>query len=231
VATPTDHIQGLEQNIKAVKRLVEIHEQLAGKTRGRKYNVEVLHKSGIVLLVACWEAFIEDLAAAAFDTMLANASSHSTFPAHVLALASKPLRTAHDIRDVWRLAGDGWRIVLQDHKRELFAEYIGKLNTPKPKQINALFHHLIGIAELSSAWHWRAMSPEAACEKLNGLIELRGSIAHRVAASESVYKGDVLDYMWFIYRLATISSNRLLAFVHAKTKKSPWPRYRFRHVA
>ncbi|HEV2314068.1 MAG TPA: HEPN domain-containing protein [Candidatus Acidoferrales bacterium] len=226
-----DPIQGLIQNIAEVRRLLEIHEQVGGTTRGRKHNLEVLNKSGIVLLVACWEAFVEDLASAAFDAMLVHASAPTIFPAAVLTCASSDLKSSQDNREVWKLAGDGWRAVLQAHKAEVLKDYVGKLNTPKPKQVDILFSTLVGLSSMSQGWHWKRMSPNAAVDKLNRLVELRGSIAHRVAAAESVHKTTVRDHLEFISRLSVKSSNRTRAFLYARTKQQPWPPYHFRGVS
>ncbi|HAF13077.1 MAG TPA: hypothetical protein DCK99_05125 [Blastocatellia bacterium] len=226
-SNPSDPIQGFEVNILEVKRLVQIHRQLGGATPGRKHNVEVLNKAAIVLLVACWEAFIEDLAASAFDAMLAHATVPNIFPGDVLTHACRDLKAAPDHREVWKLAGTGWKTVLQDHKKELFKDYIGKLNTPKPKQIDGLFSALIGISSMSQGWSWKAMPATSAIEKLTRLVELRGSIAHRVASSRAVHKADVSNSIRFVYRLAVKSNNRTLAFIHARTKQRPWPTYKF----
>jgi hypothetical protein len=226
-----DPIQNLETNIRAVKRLLEIHTGLAGDTPGRKHNVEVLHKSAIVLLVACWEAFIEDLASAAFEAMLKHAPDHTTFTDDVLTHASRKLKAAQDNRDVWRLAGGGWKNVLTEHKVDLFKEYIGKLNTPKPKQIDGLFAALIGVVSVSASWQWHKTTADKAIQKLTALVELRGSIAHRVATSKAVHKKAVSDYVDFIYRLAVISSNRVTAFVFTRTKQRQWPHYRYGKVS
>ena len=223
----TDPIQRLEKNINEVKRLLEIHRLLAGNSPGRKYNVEVLNKSAIVMLVACWEAFIEDLASSAFKFMLEHATDHTAFPDDVLAIASKKLKSAQDNREVGRLAGTGWRSVLTEHKDDLFKEYIGKLNTPKPKQVDSLFSSLLGLSSISSKWFWHTVPHDKACQKLTGLIELRGSIAHQVGAGKAVSKALVSDYMRFVYRLAVISNNRTRAFVAARTKKIPWPSYKY----
>jgi hypothetical protein len=225
-----DPIQKFEANILEVKRLREIHKSLTGNLPGRKHNVEVLNKSAVVLLVACWEAFVEDLATAAFNFVLANAADHTSFPNDVLALSSRRLKAAADNREVWRLAGTGWRDVLVAHKDELFKDHIGKLNTPKPKQIDSLFASLLGIPSLSVRWRWHNVPAAKNITRLNELIELRGAIAHRVAASKAVHRKTIQEYLWFIYRLATISSNRTRAFVFTRTKIYPWPSYKFRNT-
>jgi hypothetical protein len=198
---------------------------------GRKHGLEVLNKSGIVLLVACWEAFVEDLGASAFDHMLANATSHTTFPDCVLAKATHDLREAQDAREIWKLAGDGWKTVLKAHRTDVIQEYTAKLNTPKPKQVNALIEALIGLSGLSSRWRWEGTSADKASERLTKLVELRGSIAHRVSSAEPVHKADVSNCIAFVYRLAVKSSNAVREHILARTGKSPWPRYRFGKVS
>src|SRR5262245_723288 len=103
------HIENLNSNIKEVERLVEIHAALTGSKRGRGRDVAILNKSGIVLAVSCWEAFVEDLASHGFNWLLNNASSPAVFPRKVLTLASQELREAQDATRVWELADGGWR--------------------------------------------------------------------------------------------------------------------------
>ena len=55
------HFKLFDENVKEVRNLLDIHRKVAKKTPGRKYNVEVLNKSGVVLLVACWESYVEHL--------------------------------------------------------------------------------------------------------------------------------------------------------------------------
>jgi len=211
-----------------VKRLVKIHAVMGGSGPGRRYNLEVLNKSGIVLLVACWESYVEDLASASYEFLLANAEDHSVFPADVLTLASKRLKDHEDNREVWKLAGDGWKQVLDDYKSDLIAEHIGKLNTPRPAQVDNLYKRLLGISRISSSWCWPGMKADSAASKLNRLVTLRGSIAHRVAAAQAVKKATVNDYMWFLYRLAVISTNVARRHLRNQVGKYPWGSYKFR---
>ena len=71
----TLHIDNLLKNLTEVLRLAEIHQQLTGARRGRRHNVAILNKSGIVLVVSCWEAFPVErlLAAQSFSWLLSNA--------------------------------------------------------------------------------------------------------------------------------------------------------------
>jgi len=218
----------LWKNLSEVERLLKIHTRIAGKGVGYKYNVAVLNKSAIVLLVACWESFVEDLAEMAFSILLRRAKIHTAFATKVLVEASRPLRDSKDEREVWRLAGDGWRDVLKQHKQELFARYIGKLNTPRADQIDALYENLLGIGSLSSRWHWSHMTADQAKNKLSDLIEIRGSIAHRVSTSRKMLKKDVRDFTEFINRISVHTSNAVGNHVAQQTGKEAWPGFSYR---
>ncbi len=222
-----EHMNNLVENISEVERLMEIHKGTAGSAPGYKHNLAVLNKSGIVLLVACWEAFIEDLAQNAFEFMLDASVKHTTFPNEVLTSSSKCLKNSKDNRDVWKLAGDGWKKVLTDHKSELFKNNIGKLNTPKPAQVDYLYKSLLGISSLSSKWKWTGMSVSKSKDKLTKLVELRGAIAHRVSTSSGVHKSVVEDHSSFIHLLAVKSSNAVSNHVIKCTGQEPWPPYMY----
>lgn len=221
------HVTNLISNTRDVIRLVNLHGALAGRKRGRPRNFEVLHKGAIVLLIACWEAFIEDLATNGFEALLEGAESASDLPVKVRTLASKSLREDPDERTVWKLAGDGWRTVLVDHRALVFERYIGRLNTPRPAQVDGLFENLVGLKALSSNWKWKHMANKPALARLEQLISMRGEISHRVSASRSVRKSDVVNGVTLINRLAAISSNQVRRFLMEHMEKEPWIRVSF----
>jgi hypothetical protein len=227
------HVANLIDNHIEVVRLSEIHAEVSGTGPGRraKYDVEVLNKSGVVLLVATWEAYVEDLATAAFDSLFAAANVHTVFPAKVLALAARELRTAADERRVWELAGSGWQAVLRRHRQAVLERYVGTLNTPKPEQIDGLFNELIGLPSLSSHWRWIKMKPDSAKGRLTELVELRGDIAHRVKTTRSVTKAEVTRALDFTSRLAAVSSNAVRRHVYDLTGKYPWIQVQFEGTA
>lgn len=227
------HVANLIENHIEVMRLSEIHAEISGTGPGRrsKYAVEVLNKSGIVLLVATWEAYVEDLATAAFDALFASATVHSVFPAKVLTLAARELRTAADERRLWELAGNGWQAVLTKHRQTVLDRYVATLNTPKPEQIDGLFSEMIGFQDLSSHWRWTKMKPQTAKARLTELVELRGDIAHRVKTARSVTKAEVSHALEFTSRLAAVSSNAVRRHIHDLTGKYPWIQVQFEGTA
>jgi hypothetical protein len=221
------HVEQLIENIYEVGGLLNIHEQLAGKTPGRKVGVEILNKSAIVLVVACWEAFVEDLAENALTFMVQNASSHTVFPKQVLErVASK-----HNGPNAWSLAGDGWKQALANNLAELLAKTTGTLNTPRADQVDELFSKTIGLPSLSSSWVWTGRTSEKSKQALDDLITLRGSIAHRVESTEAVRKNRVKGAMDLVQRLAAKSTNKVREHVHKQTGKHPWRLEAFRGMS
>ena len=203
-------------------RLTEIHTQLSGKSRGRKHGVEVLNKSAIVLLVACWESFIEGLATNAFDALFEQASGPQVFPNKVLVASSLALKQNANDMEIWKLAGDGWRSILSSHREDVLERHVGKLNSPKPEQITSLFENLLGLKNVTQCWSYQRMSPKVAEKKLIELVVLRGDIAHKVTTSTYVQKATVMFYIDFIGRLAGRMSSRVGLFIEERTHHIPW---------
>jgi len=218
----------LWENLTDIVRLLEIHARTAGTGPGRKYNVEVLNRSAIVLLVACWESFVEDLAAVSFQLLIDHADKPSVFPQKVLTLAAKDLRSDQDARKVWALAGDGWRSVLKKHKEAIFDRYIGRMNTPRPGQVDNLYQNLMGVPAVSKAWSWGRTSARRATQKLDELVNLRGAIAHRVSAGRPVHKQTVIEYTDFVNRIAVKTSNHIRDFIFARISEAPWGVFAYR---
>jgi hypothetical protein len=224
MATSTNpaHIETLVENASEVIGLIDLHVAITGSKSGRRHGVEILNKSALVLLVACWESFVEDVVAVAFDFLLNEAKSPDTFPTSVLALSTRALKEDPDQRKIWGLAGDGWRTVLQGHKTAVLKEYAGKLNTPRPKQVCDLIEKMIGLKNISNQWQWTGMPAQRACDKLDRVVTMRGEIAHRVRAGRYVRKDYVVDTAIFIQRLAAVTSNRIATHIQSRVGKTPW---------
>lgn len=214
----------LNTNVKEVLNLLSIHSALAGKSPGRKHNVEILNKSAIVLTVACWEAFVEDCAQSSLDFMIDRIPNHNKLPKLVLErVASK-----HTGVKAWDFAGDGWKKCLRSNLSEVLAKTTGKLNTPRSPQVNELFRNTIGLTDVSSDWHWPGKGRIAAEKSLDDLVTLRGGIAHRVSTSQAVRKADVYRSLDLVFRLAVKTSNSVRIHLKDIVGKAPWGVARFR---
>lgn len=217
-----NHINSIIKNRTEIQSLLDIHKQLAGNASKKKHNLEVLHKSAIVLLVACWEAYVEDLADLSFDFLMKNAKSPNDFPKKVLSIAGSSLKADKNDSKIWDLAGEGWRKTLFKHQEKVKNRYIGKLNTPRPKQIDEMFENLIGIKNISKQLKWQGAPNKNVIERLDKLITLRGEIAHRVATSKPVRKSEVVQNLNFIGYLSVKLSNIVSEYLWAQTQKDPW---------
>lgn len=198
---------------------------MSGGGAGYKHKVEVLNKSAVVLLVATWESYIEELAENSFNFLISNCYESTNIPKVVRVMSTKKLRESKNDLDIWKLADDGWVSVLESHKDSVIKKYISTLNTPRTSNIDEIFSSLLGIKKLSSNWYWGGMSAKNASSKLEELITIRGEIAHTVGVSKSIKKSKVIDYARFLNRLATISSNRCTTHLHGLCGEWAWTTY------
>src|SRR5258708_4930723 len=127
-------LETFQENLGQVKNLLTIHEFATGNKPGRRHSgFSTLNKSGVVLLVACWEAFIEDLADKTFSSLLRTAKSPLSFSTDVQKLIVKALREDRHELKMLELAGGGWKKVFHDHKSKTLAKYIYGFSTPSAK--------------------------------------------------------------------------------------------------
>lgn len=211
---PVSALDTLAENMRDIARLVEIHEAVGGTKRGRRYRLDVLNRSGIVLLVASWEAFVEDLAGYALGRILATATKPSQFSQEILLAASRGLRTAKDERRVLELAGDGWREVVRAHCKAL----IRALNSPGPDEVQELFERVIGLRGLCSHWRLQRSNPARAAKALDALVQRRHRIAHRAASETAVTKKELEAATKLILGLAKASTAAVKEHLDALTR-------------
>lgn len=153
-------LQTFQENLTEVKNLLAIHTSLTGQYPGRRHPaVAVLNRSGIVLLVACWEAFVEDLADKTFSAVLRKAQNPFYFPKDVQKLIAKYLKEDQNELKVLELAGKSWKGIFKQYRIEKSGRFIGGFNTPSAKNIDKLFAELIGLPDLSKCWSWHRITP------------------------------------------------------------------------
>lgn len=184
-------------NMADVRRLLQIHGQLSGAGPGRRWGTEVLNKSAVVLLIACWEAYLEDIVSFAFDTTLTSCQEPRHFAKDVINRIGQSVRDAKDERAIWSLAGSGWRGVFSDYKKKR----IEKFHNPHSGSVDEFFQQVLGIKGISKCWHWTGMSADRARKKLDQIVGVRGSIAHRVQHATPLHLAKVRDYQGHVRRL------------------------------
>jgi hypothetical protein len=211
-----------DENKADIDRLWQIHEEVAGNGPGRKHDVEVLNRAAVVMITACWESYVEDVALEAFDHLLANAATASQIPAKVRVLASAELVKDPNPTKVWDLADAGWRAVLQGHRDAIKARWLKDFNTPKTEPVDSLFEDLVGIRSLHSSWHWRGMGADEAKKKLDKYITLRGQIAHRLKHDSTVYKNWSKDYLKHVEHLVKTTDGAVAKHLQKQLGSAPW---------
>lgn len=206
-----------DKNCADVRRLLEIHGDIAGDAPGRKYGVEVLNKSAVVLITAFWEAYCEDIASEGLSHIVLKCKDSSSVPKELLRRVGKELADDKNELAVWALAGEGWRSVLTARLERLQEERNKRLNTPKTARIDELFLATLGVPSMSKSWYWQGMSASQASETLDRYVALRGSIAHRGAAAKSVRKTVVTDYFAHVRTLVAKTGGKVNSHVRTAT--------------
>jgi len=219
---PSQARKAFDQNCADIDHLMEIHTRLTGDAPGRRYDVEVINKGGIVLITSFWEAYCEDIAAEGLEHLVNHAADAAVLPVDLQRAVAKALKAdLHDLA-IWKLADDGWRDVLRNRLADLQQERNKRLNTPKTEQIDDLFDRALGIPKISSGWYWKNMPRERATKKLDDFVTLRGEVAHRGRAASTVRKADVTNYYSHVKILVGKTGGRVNTTVENATGKSLW---------
>jgi hypothetical protein len=219
---PSNARQSFDKNAKDIRQLLKFHAESGGDAQGRRYGLEVLNKSAIVLITSFWEAYCEDIAAEALKHIVTHTPSAAKLPTELKKQMAKELKSDKNEIAVWGIADKGWQTVINARLAAMQEERNRKLNTPKSNQIDELFLSGIGIPAMSDSWHWKGMTVAQARAKLDKFVTLRGAIAHRGGAADSVTKSQVTNYFGFIKRLASKTGGKVNQHVKTITGKKLW---------
>jgi len=220
---PSEARTAFDKNLEDIERLMELHEQEGGTSPGRRYNLEVLNKSAIVLITSYWEAYCEDIAAEALARIVKKAKNSDVLPTQLKKLVAKELEKDKNELAIWEVADGKWKGYLQSRMAKLQETRNRKLNTPKTDNIDQLFESSVGITKVSSSWKWdKKMTITRSREKLDKFVTLRGSIAHRGKSLKSVTKAEVKDYLGFIRQLAAKTGGKVNSHIQSITGKPLW---------
>ena len=207
-----------DENLKDVLGLLKLHEEKGGTAPGRRYGLEVLNKSAVVLITSFWEAYCEDIAEEGLECIVTHIKTSDVLPKEIKKVIARELKADANELAIWGISDDKWRAVLRAHLTTLQEARNRKLNTPKHKNIDDLFESAIGLPNVSSKWN---LSPKTKADqaraKLDNFVELRGEIAHRGRAQTSVKKATVVAYVDFINRVADLTGGAVNSHVRKIT--------------
>jgi hypothetical protein len=125
---PSKARSSLDENLGDIDVLLALHSMTGGDAPGRRYGLEVLNKSAIVLITACWEAYCEDLASEALAHIVKFSKSSDALPDELKRQIAKEIKGAQHELEVWKVADDGWKLYLTSRLGKLTEERNRRLN-------------------------------------------------------------------------------------------------------
>ena len=150
-----------------VERIIISHKQLNNNKKGGKRALGHITRSGIIMLSAAWELYIEELIIESVRIICNRIDDPKLLPKRVQKEISYSVKSSkHELKPL-ELAGDGWRSVYINHVFDKIQHH----NTPNSENIDDLFWRFLGIKEISNNWTYK--------KEINKFIKLRGCIAHR----------------------------------------------------
>lgn len=175
----SDSFGGFKYNLVDVDRLTESHSALSGTGLGKR-GLGYLTRSGVMMLCAAWELYLEHVLLEGLRFGASAAESPDDLPMPVQKELSKMVKNDnHELKPL-ELAGNGWRGVLLDYGEQR----VECFNTPKAACVDDLFLKLLGIDGLSDCWSIGASA-------VDDFVTARGDIAHRGRHSQYVHIGDL----------------------------------------
>lgn len=208
---PSSAFGSFRYNVVDVARLIQSHAQLHNGAPGKK-GLGHITRSGIVMLCASWELYVEDLLVEAAEIICNRASAAHSLPLDSQKELSKHVKESkHELKPL-DLSGTGWRKVFVDHVKAKCAS----LNTPKAGPLDDLFHRSIGLASLSTSWTCGAQA-------INDFVGVRGEIAHKGRSAPYVSVAALRSYLDLIKKVTMESDNCVRSHIISVAGPSrPW---------
>lgn len=198
--------------MKDVNRIIQTHADIQNGNPGNM-GLGHLTRSGVLLLCAAWELYIEELLIEAVTANIARSPTPGGLPVSVQKTISQYVKASkHELKPL-AMAGDGWKTIYLDIARE---SVVG-LNTPKKHNIDQLYSALVGIPDLSNAW---TLGPAA----INDFVEARGDIAHRGSDAGNIHMNKLRDvFKPQINRCAIETDNATTTFIRNAFEPHSYP--------
>lgn len=211
---PSQAFKEFHNNRIDVSKLIEAHTLLHNGGRGRK-GLGHITRSGIVMLCACFELYIETVLIESLDVFTSRVGDINTLPKAVLKhLSAKVKNDLHELRPI-HLAGNGWKNVYKSYAEQ----DVLLLNTPKTGKIDELFKHYLGYEDFSSNWGIDK-------KVIDLFVSKRGEIAHKGRAARYIKIGELVQDLDLFTTLVSTIDQLLLDYIRNKTPGNiqPWNR-------
>lgn len=174
----------------------------------------ILYRSVVLLLIASWEQFVEQLAEDAVSVLVGRLRDSTTLPEDVrqgIAISTIPVKGSNSkeyAESVWSFADRGWKEPYVEYCKKL----TGELNTASPMNIRELFKNILGIRDVTKVWSF-SLDPFLDCqEKLVDIIDLRHDIAHGSnLRSNDLNEEDLKTSIEFIKEIAGLTYEKVFS--------------------
>lgn len=152
--------------IKDVDELIDAYEVLKAANRR---NLGCISRSGILMLCASWEFYMEELLLESIDFLNNRRLSIDKLPIEVKKQIGNRIRAERNEIKPLELAESGWRTIWRTYAK-IDTDI---LNTPNQEKLDNLYKRNLGISKVSDFWITYEPS------EINEFIRTRGKIAHK----------------------------------------------------
>jgi hypothetical protein len=194
----------------------------------------VFLRSSALVLCAAWEAFVEDLLMAAIVALLDRTDQPSGMPIELQKMIVGRVKADKNELAALSLTSDGWKDVVLACARDRVANF----HNPKSTSVKLLYKDMLGF-DVVSFWSWTGkiaagrtidFDVNNSIEFVDGLVEVRGAIAHGRSPSPSGFGLSTFFILNVGMRLLKIA-----AIMHQATNERlrelcgvlPWVQVRF----
>lgn len=198
---PSGAYQKFLHNAVDVNRLIDSHGELSSGHSGKKALGHIT-RSGVIMLCAAWEVYVEDLLIESVKYISMHKESPLELPKPVQKHLAKRIKENKNELKLLELGGAGWR--------EIYVTYCQNetrsINTPKTTILEAIYEKFIGIENLSSLWN-------VGGGYITDFVSTRGDIAHKGRSAPYVNLWELIEYNDCIHLTAKEMDNQVCMYV------------------
>jgi len=192
-------------SLRDAKQLISAHEKICGTGPGKKSGA-YLTSSGVVLLCAGLEAYVEDVVKEA-ATKLVDRRKASTLPKRSWDLLANYVRSHEKLFDFAK----NWKETFQQAVQERVEQFSG----PKHDKVRDLVSEVIGHQGLIQSWD------KGESQNLDAFVARRHQIAHG-EETEYVKKNELEKYIRTVSSIALATDNWICDQLKSSVGKRPW---------
>ena len=208
-------LKRLQDRLVDTKRLIEIHTECTGSQPGRRHGYDALNRSAVILAVAAWEGYCEDIAQVAVGHVARRLRSSADLPSNVQDAMLAYLYESQGWSKlnsgtkstIWGLADQGWRQAYVGYARSR----INALNTPDYPKVKKRYASICGLPDFTVNWgagRWNAAHYQ---QLLDETLKVRPRIAHGAIGSVTVGKGMAKEAASLIRRIGGWTDSTVIA--------------------